>query len=222
MNYRFMLTAFAMVFAVSSAANAVVIDNFNSGGGTLFVTGGNTDTDSSATDPGDALGDQRTLSIPGSEAIVGPGLIMEANSQFLPGVLEFSLRSGTTGSGLLIWNSDGVDLTDGGESTVLQINLLVIDQGQVNLNFTITDDLGMTSTVEVTDAVIGANNIFLADILGPADLTAVDMVQLEIFGSDAADLQIDQIQTTNPIPEPTSVALLGLGTLGFLRRRRIA
>lgn len=229
MNFRNCIAALALMFMAASAANAIVIDNFNSGGGFVMGFAGDTVEDSSATDPGDALGNMRRLEIPGSQAVVGPlPLIMAANPGN-PGTetFTFSLPTGTSGSGKLVWDADrqglgGIDLTDGGVSDQLSVEVLVIDQGQVNMIFSFTDINNNTSTVELTDAVIGTNNISFLDIVGSANLSELNMVMLEIQGTEASDLQIDLIASTNSVPEPASAALLGLGALGFLRRRRAA
>lgn len=226
MKHLLCMGAVAIMFAAASTANAIVIDNFNSGGGDVQVDGGQTGLDSSFTDPGDALANHRTIAVPGSTDVTGLGLRIRANPANL-GMLAFSLETASAGSGKLIWDNNGaglggIDLTDGGKSDQLTISVLEIDQGQVNLIFSITDTNGETSSLEISDAIVGQNNIFLADILGLADLTAVDMVMLEIQGTEASDLQIDQIATTSSVPEPASAALLGLATLGFIRRRRAA
>lgn len=81
-------------------------------------------------------------------------------------------------------------------------------------SFTGLDTSGLTGITYLSNPTIGAN---AADTLYSIDLatgTAITLGTVNVNG------QLRDITVFSAIPEPTSLALLGLGGLGLLRRRR--
>jgi hypothetical protein len=131
----------------------------------------------------------------------------------------------------VLWNANGaglggVDLTDSGQSGYLQLAITAIDQGLVTITFAITEigSLGGdTATLTLSD--LGrANHQFLFSSFANfanVNFTRVNAIKMTVNAGDASDLTLDFVNT---IPEPSSIALIGIGLVGFsaFRKRKSA
>jgi hypothetical protein len=112
-----------------------------------------------------------------------------------------------------------VDVTDGGGNDSFAIGILDID-GTVEFSVTL-DDGTNSGTASASTSSTGTTFISLADAaFAGVDLTSIDTITFS--GSNAtraSDVAIDNIGFS-VVPEPTSFALLGLGGLMVMRRRR--
>lgn len=111
-----------------------------------------------------------------------------------------------------------VDVTDGGANTAFAIGILDID-GSIEFSVTLDDGLN-SGSASVTTSSTGTTFINLLDAgFAGVDLASIDTI---IFsGSNAtraADVAIDNVGFA--IPEPSSLALIGLGGLLMMRRRQ--
>lgn len=182
----------------------------------LLVSG---DLDANSVDP-DLFGDERTFSVSVTQAsggtaaisILGVGgvLALDSGANAGPGDADF---------GVLYEDFTDVDVTEGGANDAFSISVLFTDG---SFDFTLTLDDGTNSG----SASVSANSagLYLIDLsdagFAGVDLTSIDSINFEASnGTQAADIAIDRIAFT-VIPEPGSMALLGLGGLLLARRRR--
>ena len=112
-----------------------------------------------------------------------------------------------------------VDVTDGGSNDAFAIGILAID-GSVDFSVTLNDGInsgtGSISTSSTGTVLIDLNDAAFAGV----DLTSIDSITFSgSNGVGGTDVAIDNVGFT-VIPEPTSLALLGLGGLLLVRRRR--
>jgi hypothetical protein len=155
------------------------------------------------------------------------------------GNLDFSNAIGMSSTMTVIWDggtdntlsANGftpVDLSDGGANSYIRLStsgdfalnsILTLWSGDGNLatwNFVLPSSVGLTNV----DLIFGAQS----STIGTFDITAVTAAQLVVTGITNADRSIDFIaaDTTSEVPEPASLALVGLGTLalGCITRRR--
>lgn len=225
--------AAVLLFAVgSNPASAMLIDNFNNGGG--YVTAAENQSDSVIVGPiNDVVGQYRQLELPNSKDIHGSGAArMEANPSNA-GYLSFSLDAMTTGSGLLTWDANGaglggVDMTDGGLSSYVSFDILAIDQGDVDLSVIVEDIDGTTGRYTLSGAGVGTYQFNFLSFTNATDIdfADIDSIKLDIIANGAAsDLVLDQIfsggHISVPAPRSTLILMaLGLLLLGFGLRRR--
>jgi MYXO-CTERM domain-containing protein len=220
----------ASLIAVASRADAVLIDNFDNGGGTVQAAAGGSDSDSSSATG--IIGGTRALSIPGANPVSGIGNLTMAANPAASGLLSFSLDAATSGSAILTWDGNGAglasaDLTDGGTSSFFTFDILSIDQGNVTLVLTVVDGSAATGSRTVTGAGVGTQQFDFTSFSGSPDFEDIESITLEIQGEDASDLVLDQLFTSGdlnapPAPEPSTLglALLGLAALGRVARRK--
>lgn len=182
----------------------------------LLVSG---DLDANNVDP-DLFGNERLFTVDidaasGSTAaisILGVGGVLALDSGVLagPGDAEF---------GAFYDDFSDVDVTDGGVNDAFSISILFMDG---SFDFTLTLDDGTNSGTSTVSA--NSSGLHLIDLNDAAyasvDLTSIDSINFEATNTEqAADVAIDRIAFT-VVPEPGSMALLGLGGLLIARRRR--
>jgi len=200
-------------------AHAAVIDNFNTGAQSVDAPG--SDTNTSATG---AIGGSRTIDITKS----GP-LGASADVIPTPGIYSHSADALTSATSTITWDANsaglgGVDLVEGLINNVFSLDILGIDQGFITLNLTVIDTLTNSDTSTLAGAGVGTQSIAFSSFSG-VDFTVVDSISLEVLGGEASDLTLDLLSTTGEqpggsVPEPTTLALGGLGLAGIGYRRQ--
>ena len=218
---KFLITLFSLLMFSSVAGAQIVVDDFSSGG-PLAQFGSGTNTQTTA-GPG-IIGGTRidTLEVPN---IVGAFMgILGFDGNF-----EVGQGSMDEIAGSLFYNSlGGVDLTDGGTLNAFQLDFVSSDDDlnsiDNSLELSVTSN-GVTSSQFIS---IPANNSLptptFVDFVdfGGVDFTAVDALELafDFASNPGTDFALASIEAVNAIPEPGSLAVLSLGSLVLLRRRR--
>lgn len=113
-----------------------------------------------------------------------------------------------------------VDITNGGANSLFAVGVIFID-GEFTFGLALSDDgLSPSPFATVTVDSTGTAAIPLNDpAFAGVDLTSIDRIWFTASNATrAADVAIDNVGFV--VPEPTSLALLGLGGLALVRRRR--
>jgi hypothetical protein len=220
------LIAAAAAMLVGTSAHAIQIDTFLDNPSQIVASQspGAPPTLSVINTP-HALGGQRELFASGGTGelgtlgIVGNGLLQFANTPQSAGTLLFQ------------YETAGADITDGGASTGFLFTIAFADAPVDYLieikdaGFSTIDSVSGTFPTGITGNG-DEQDVFIpfSDLTGlGADLTDVFAISFELTpnnGVKGADLSIGSFSTG--VPEPSSLALLALGGLAMMRRRRNA
>lgn len=229
--------ALGLAVGIPSLASALVIDDFADPSWLTIGLGG-------LPNPKEQPGGFAAAAVGGNRAVVlertaGGGSASYDTSMSASGALSVSTGAGVVANALVIYdgnqddavNTSGldVDVTEGGTNSLLRL-LVEADQSDVVIRVTFHEGANASFVDLHTSGgnTFGSAQLLTADLLsgltaggsGFADLEHVGAITLEIFGPTAFDVSIQQFQSA--VPEPLSVALLGLGTSGLLlmgRRR---
>ncbi len=236
MKKQLLAACLLSILVPCSAFATVYIDQFSSppGGQALTLTGLGSASSFVSNLGASTLSGTRYLNVNKTEG-TGGSYAVDINNTAYPGIMASSLESGVNGSASVIWDGNGtgiidyqmapVDLTEGGLNNVIDIRIINNDKpGQITLNFG-----NGTANSDYTFTLPDYNYTYPLNLSIPfTSWTGVDFSNitgagmfLDLLASE--DLRIDYISanSTAPVPEPSTLLLLGAGIagIGLMKRR---
>lgn len=223
----------AMPMALAHSATALDIDNFD--GTQIVADAAIAPLVFSNQDDGSMLGGERDMAVVlgtgllGSVGTVDTGVMSFSNSPVSQGILALRYDGNDDSNALDFDGLGGVDLTDGAASDALAFTLFFADF-EVDYRIEVIDmngEFGFFEGTLPTGISGGGDEV---EIITPfaslsnalVDFSDVGAISLQFSAQEpAADIVIDNFRT-GVVPEPSSLALLALGGLGLMRRRRSA
>lgn len=166
------------------------------------------------------------------ERTEGFGAASADSNRSQEGAFSLSTGPGVVASAVLTYTDFGfgpttsIDVTDGGASLFFEFSVRSDLDAIVTVNFL---SGGASSSADFSVTGMGAAagdafqflNVLLGDLVGTADLENIDAISVLISGPAALDLQIGVLRTVEtPVPEPGTLALLGIGLIGLAHSSR--
>lgn len=221
------------VAGLAGTAAANHIDFFVEGDFALKLEPGETQTSDFTVDPeGDTiLGSGRNVTIasaPGSSDgvitadLINLGTRVGGDDQ---GALVFSNSATTMGTLMLDYGTftdfDVMTNAAGDAYASFRVEVSDVEPTEAgDLSITVVDTDGDTGTL--TQSIVGSGDyLFVYDSFGAnIDFASLDRINVTVTSTtDGADFRFEEITREVVIPEPASLALLGMGGLALLRRR---
>ncbi|HOF18773.1 MAG TPA: DNRLRE domain-containing protein [Phycisphaerae bacterium] len=126
-------------------------------------------------------------------------------------------RVGVAGD-MLPWTTPGAGSTTEDRYNTL-LSSLSPTTTEIRSASSVYDFVGNSSFASAVSGKAG-NTLYLIVQLAADELTDSDVTQMRIYSGEVATESYRPTLTVNYVPEPVSMALLGLGGLGLLTRRR--
>lgn len=223
------------LLAANTASANVVIDHFSHG---LAQEVSNDNLDRTDLDTGLPTtsvigGARKTLltNVTGaSQFNLATLLVNDASS----GNLTMSNNTGVDSRGTVVWDGGGglvtgiqyngiaaQDLTDAGTAFGFRFSVSAIDQF-VDVTFNVWSGAQANQSTWTGQFASAVDKFFIpfANFTGSANFAAVTAMQMILDGPTAWDGAIDIVETSESIPLPGTVLLMGAGLLGLARRMK--
>lgn len=231
------IAALLLAASVLGPAQALTIDNFDTGGDFLFSPFINGPITTVGLNTNDTIGGTRTMRyqfVSGSFASVEVDAAFTGSAQTV-NTLAMSNPAAVTSFAVVHWDNNGaglggVDLTDGTIADAIELDVLSIDQGGITLTIAVRDTSNNFANLQLTNLGTGTQTFLFQDFQNFAntDFTAIDFIELSMFGNVASDFILDNIRTRRstdpnetPIPGGVVLFLLG-GGIAYRARRKLA
>ena len=207
------LLALALIAAAGAAqAGNAIIDSFDNGDQTIELDAANP--------TGTLTNGFRTL----SSTLLSSSAPVSSSASVSFGILDITNGGGEDSTVTVQWNVGALSVPTGATDIGFLFKILESDGNPTDVAFSLNGTPIFSSAIpgNTTNADV---SFTLSD---PSLITSGGLLELVINGASGWDLSLDAfgvswtdpVVPTNPIPEPASMALIGLGALGLAAVRR--
>jgi len=219
------------IFADNS--QATIIDSFSTPQSLTINTVG-TVSSSVSSSGGDILGVERDMTL---EMLSGSGMAVQADLGGFS-ILNHAQNASTTGKTTITWDGvdgtpaidytglGGIDLTESGANNGMIISVIFDDLPSEIIVSAYSDAGNWSKYIASLPGMIFSSPAiitmpfanFVSQSGSGADFTNIGAISLVVNGAlyGGTDMMLDNVETTNPVPEPSTFALLALGIAGVL------
>jgi hypothetical protein len=211
---------FVLVFlcavAFSGNTQATIIDSFEDEG---FISVSSTGTSSTvvsdSTPFGDIMGGLRVMELNITGKLYDTTYLGSSLGSY-DGSLVWSNDAGVSSEATLIWAPlGGVDLTEAGLYDSFFVDVTFADN-LFDIMFEVNDTVSSVTALSSLSGGPGIVRFEFSDFsnYGNVNWESIDSISMTLTGAPGVDVALE-IVTTNPIPEPATMVLLGCGLIGL-------